>query len=73
MIEDLGSSNGTVVNGRVAKGRCALQHDDEIRFHDIVFRVSQSRPSAQREVGLYDKTTYIEIPGARDDTGSSRR
>jgi len=72
MIEDLGSSNGTVVNGRAMKGRCALQHDDEIRFHDIVFRVSHSQASAHREVGLHDKTTYIEVPDTRDDTGSGR-
>lgn len=73
MIEDLGSSNGTVVNGRAMKSRSALHHDDEIRFHDIVFRVNHHRPGDQREVGLHDKTTYVQIPGARDDTGSSRR
>jgi hypothetical protein len=73
MIEDLGSSNGTVVNGRVVKGRSAVQHDDEIRFHDIVFRVSHHRPHAQLEVGLHDKTTYIEIPDAGDDTGNRQR
>ena len=73
MIEDLGSSNGTVVNGRAMKGRFALRHDDEIRFHDIVFRVSHSRPGAQGQVGLYDKTTYIDIPDTGDDSGEGRR
>lgn len=60
MLEDLGSANGTVVNGRAMKGRCALQNEDEIRFHDIVFRVSRSHDPAQRRVELDDKTTFIE-------------
>lgn len=73
MIEDLGSFNGTVVNGRALKGRRPLQHDDEIRFHDIVFRVSHHRPRGPHQVGLHDQTTSIKIPGPGDDTGKPRR
>jgi len=73
MIEDLDSSNGTVVNGRALTGRRALQHDDEIRFHDIVFRVSHHRPHGQRQVGVHDQTTSIKIPDSGDDTGSGPR
>lgn len=72
MIEDLGSANGTVVNGRPMKGRCALENEDEIRFHDIVFRVSRSYANSHRGVELHDKTTFIEIPAERGDTDSSR-
>ena len=72
MIEDLGSANGTVVNGRPMKGRCALQNEDEIRFHDIVFRVSRSYANAHRGVELHDKTTFIEVPADRDDSGGGR-
>ncbi len=71
-LEDLGSANGTVVNGRPLNGRCALHNDDEIRFHDIVFRVSRSYSSAYREVELHSKTTYIESPPGQD-TGSDPR
>jgi hypothetical protein len=41
IIEDLGSSNGTVVNGKSVSERRELHHEDEVRFHDIVFRVTQ--------------------------------
>lgn len=46
-IEDLNSANGTVVNGRRLQSRCRLQHADEVRFHDIVFRVVHHAPSGQ--------------------------
>lgn len=45
-IEDLNSSNGTVINGRRLRSRSRLQHADEVRFHDIVFRVVHHPPSA---------------------------
>jgi hypothetical protein len=41
-VEDLGSSNGTVVNGKPIQQRQALHHEDELRLHDIIFRVTQS-------------------------------
>ncbi len=41
-VEDLGSSNGTVVNGKPVQLRQALQHGDELRFYDIIFRVKKS-------------------------------
>ncbi len=58
-IEDLGSSNGTVVNGKRAVSRQQLRHDDEIRLHDIIFRVTErmSRPSSERQAT--DQTTFI--------------
>lgn len=68
MLEDLGSANGTVVNGRPMTGRCALQNQDEIRFHDIVFRVSRNYAPVHPGTGL-DDTTTIENTGSRDNTG----
>lgn len=38
-IQDLGSANGTHVNGRTVSGGCRLFHGDEIRFDEIGFRV----------------------------------
>jgi FHA domain-containing protein len=61
-IEDLGSSNGTIVNGKRASGREQLRHDDELRFHDIIFRVTQnmSRPHSEQQAS--DQTTFIQAP-----------
>lgn len=58
-IEDLGSSNGTVINGKRASARQQLRHDDELRFHDIIFRVTEnlSRPHSERQAS--DQTTFI--------------
>lgn len=71
-IEDLGSANGTVVNGRSLKGRCILQHEDEVRFHDIVFRVSHRRSNANLGMEAHSVTTFIEAPDDPDDTGGRR-
>lgn len=64
-VEDLGSSNGTVLNGKTTEGRQQLRHDDELRFHDIIFRVCEntSRPSSEQAM---DKTTFIQTPSAGD-------
>lgn len=60
-IEDLNSANGTVVNGRRLQNRCRLQHADEVRFHDIVFRVVHHTPSEQaRDVaGIISEPTVL--------------
>jgi len=41
-VRDLGSSNGTVVNGKAVQVSQTLQHEDELRLHEVVFRVTQS-------------------------------
>lgn len=60
-IEDLGSSNGTMINGKPAAGRQALSHEDELRFHDIVFRVTESFSRPNREIQSMNKTTFIDV------------
>ena len=58
-LEDLGSSNGTILNGKKIDSRVALQHEDELRFHDIIFRVTEafSRPNSEKKAT--DQTTFI--------------
>ena len=60
MIEDLGSSNGTLLNGDRLAGRRSLQNDDELRFHDIVFRIQENFSRPRREIASMNKTTFIE-------------
>ncbi len=38
-IQDLGSANGTQLNGRTIRGGCRLLHGDEVRFDELAFRV----------------------------------
>ena len=59
-VEDLGSSNGTVVNGQKIEGRYALGHEDEVRLHDIIFRITESFSGQRHEQSSMDQTTYIE-------------
>lgn len=42
IVEDLGSAKGTVVNGKTIEGRHVLHHEDELRLHDIIFRVTET-------------------------------
>ena len=42
-IEDLGSAKGVFVNGRRVQ-RQQLRHQDELRFHDVIFRISEAQP-----------------------------
>ncbi len=65
-IEDLGSSNGTMVNGKLASGRQQLRHDDELRFHDIIFRVSENMSRPLSELQASDQTTFIQAPDIKD-------
>ncbi len=41
-LEDLSSATGTVVNGRPVQGKLLLQNEDELRLHDVVFRVAEN-------------------------------
>jgi len=59
-VEDMGSSNGTVVNGKMVVGRHPLRHKDEMRFHDIVFRVTESSSRAGKQASAMNETTLIK-------------
>ncbi len=59
-VEDLGSANGTVVNGKKVEGICHLHHEDELRFHDIVFRVTQGYSGLGSESNAMNQTTFID-------------
>lgn len=60
VVEDLGSSNGTVVNGKLVVGKQTLRHKDEMRLHDIVFRVTESFSRTATKSGALNETTVIK-------------
>ena len=61
-VEDLGSANGTIINGKRVDGRQPLHHDDELRFHDAIFRVTEKLSRVNSERQFMSQTTYIETP-----------
>ncbi|MEH6542852.1 MAG: FHA domain-containing protein [Porticoccaceae bacterium] len=58
-VEDLGSSNGTLVNGVKTTGQQTLYHGDELRFKDVVFRVVENSSNLGSEA-LFNQTTFID-------------
>jgi DNA-binding winged helix-turn-helix (wHTH) protein len=61
-VEDLGSKNGTFVNGRNVDGRTALAHGDELRLGQL--------SSALRVVVVGDGSTVTELSREKPSTHS---
>jgi hypothetical protein len=57
-IEDMGSSNGTHVNGVAIEGETTLQHGDEISFKDVIFRVREDR-SEFKDEAMMNQTMVV--------------
>ncbi|MBV1931045.1 MAG: FHA domain-containing protein [Porticoccaceae bacterium] len=57
-IEDMGSSNGTYVNGVAIEGEKTLQHGDEISFKDVIFRVREDR-SEFKDEAMMNQTMVV--------------
>jgi hypothetical protein len=60
MIEDLKSANGTRVNGDLLVGKKELRDQDELLFHDVLFRVSENYAWASGDGYAGDQTTRIK-------------
>lgn len=71
-VRDLGSTNGTKVNGqRVTRG--ALLPGDELAFASIKFRVHlgpDPEPDDEDEADHYEKTEYMSRAGGADPADS---
>ena len=63
ILEDLGSSNGTYVNGKLSR-KCALNHGDVIQIGEKELRFSQPADSTSSSQGKGDAdATRIITPG----------
>lgn len=60
LIEDLGSANGTLVNGKLVEGKQALRDGDELLFHDVLFRVSENYAWGDGKVSALNQTTFVK-------------
>ena len=63
-IQDLGSANGTMVNDQLILSKHPLHDADEIRIHDIVFRVSATDKDQAPTQYATDDVTFIDTSGA---------
>jgi hypothetical protein len=61
-IKDLGASNGSKINGEVLEGTKALHQDDELSFHDTMFRVSEAYAWTDSKATVFRQATHV-----RDD------
>jgi hypothetical protein len=68
MIEDLGSTNGTLVNGKLLEGKQTLRNGDELLFQNISFRVSENYAWGDGKASALSQTTFIK---PIDDADSS--
>jgi phosphoserine phosphatase RsbU/P len=77
-IEDLGSNNGTFINGVKLQTATGLRHDDEILIANNKIRVeAQDHPSEQRALAK-DVVTMVDVAGqsvirSREDSDASGR
>jgi EAL domain-containing protein (putative c-di-GMP-specific phosphodiesterase class I) len=54
ILQDMGSTNGTYVNGQRITGRVALQGDEYIQFADVAFRLRCDEPSTASHTECQD-------------------
>jgi phosphoserine phosphatase RsbU/P len=75
-LEDLGSNNGTFVNGVKLQGTAPIRHNDEIMIANNKIRVeAQDFPSEPRQVEGGQVVTIVDVGGqslikSREDSGA---
>jgi phosphoserine phosphatase RsbU/P len=67
-VEDLGSGNGTYLNGKRIAGRTPLRADDRLKLGPILLRFETGAPSRKRQMPA-EPALNVEIGG--DDTATT--
>ena len=71
-IEDLGSGNGSFVNGQRIAGPTMLKTDDRIKFGPILFRYEgDSSGSGASQAGVGEESTTTGVTYHQDDSSST--
>src|SRR5690606_5994712 len=77
-LEDLGSNNGTYINGVRLQAATPIRHDDEILIANNKIRVeAQDHPSEPQRAESGQVVTIVDVAGqavirSREDSGSPR-
>src|SRR5580765_4472006 len=75
-LEDLGSNNGTYINGNRVQGQTQIRHDDEIMIANNRIRVEALEPASEAKfpegnpVTIVDVAAQSLIRSREDSTGS---
>jgi sigma-B regulation protein RsbU (phosphoserine phosphatase) len=63
-VEDLGSRNGTTVNGQPVRGRRKLYNNDQVKICDLLFSFHDGDVSQPQQTGLEQPVTLFEEAAA---------
>lgn len=63
-VEDLGSRNGTTVNGQPVRGRRKLYNNDQVKICDLLFSFHDGDGNQSRRDGLEHPIALVEEPPA---------
>lgn len=74
LVRDLGSRNGTFVNGRVVTDECEVRHDDRLAVGPLEFRIQLQAPAANHDGTLCMDVEEIDAIkfSPEDSTGRNR-
>jgi pSer/pThr/pTyr-binding forkhead associated (FHA) protein len=72
VVRDLGSRNGTFVNGKVVRDECELRHNDKLRVGPLEYRVqilsADSGPLEDRERKTAPLAAQLEAPASSNES-----
>jgi pSer/pThr/pTyr-binding forkhead associated (FHA) protein len=67
-LRDLGSRNGTLVNGTRVKGECRLEHGDKVQVGPLVFQLELDEAGLSAELITSNSSPDIALPPTTTDT-----
>jgi phosphoserine phosphatase RsbU/P len=71
VLEDLGSGNGTFVNGQRVTAAITLQHEDRVKFGPLLTRFESDQPGPRQPIATsaFDDEPAVEV-GVEDSTST---
>jgi len=72
VVRDLGSRNGTFVNGHVVAEECEIRHDDRLAVGPLEFRIQMQAPEDSSDATLCVDVNESGPPGILPDDSTGR-